>query len=68
MVREVAAAKPDAITTFCTNLWAAPLVESLEADCQIPIYDTISVVVWKALKLAGIDPARVKGWGQLFQQ
>lgn len=68
MVREVAAAKPDAITTFCTNLRAAPLVESLEATCQIPIYDTISVVVWKALKLAGIDPARVEGWGRLFQQ
>lgn len=67
MVQEVAAAKPDAITTFCTNLRAAPLVESLEAAYQIPIYDTISVVVWQALKLAGIDPGRVKGWGRLFQ-
>jgi maleate isomerase len=67
MVQAVAAAKPDAITTFCTNLRAAPLVRSLEVTYHIPIYDTISVVVWKALQLAGVDPTRVQGWGSLFQ-
>jgi maleate isomerase len=67
MVRQVAIAQPDAITPFCTNLRAAPLVRSLEATYQIPIYDTISVTVWKALQLAGIDPSRVQGWGSLFR-
>ncbi|WP_428540470.1 maleate cis-trans isomerase family protein [Rhodopila sp.] len=66
MVRAVAAAKPDAIGIICTNLNAAPLVAALERQTGIPIYDTIATVVWKSLKLAGIDPARVTGWGRLF--
>ena len=68
MVREVAKAKPQAITIFCTNLRGAPLVEALEAEVGIPIYDTISTVVWKSLKLAGVDPRRIDGWGRLFRQ
>lgn len=68
MVREVAAAGPRAIATFCTNLRAAPLVEALEGETGVPVYDTISVVVWKSLKLAGVDPRRVRGWGRLFQE
>ena len=67
MVREVAKDKPQAITIFCTNLRGAPLVEELEAETGIPIYDTIATVVWKSLQLAGADPRRVQGWGQLFQ-
>ena len=67
MVREVAKAGPQAITIFCTNLRGAPLVEELEAETGIPIYDTISTVVWKSLKLAGADPRRVTGWGSLFR-
>lgn len=67
MVREAAKARPDAITIFCTNLRGAPLVEELEAEVGIPIYDTIATVVWKSLKLVGADPGRVKGWGQLFR-
>lgn len=67
MIRTVAAAKPQAITTFCTNLRAAPLLNQLEAEIGIPIYDTITVVVWKSLLLAGIDPAQIRGWGCLFE-
>lgn len=67
MVREVAKARPQAITIFCTNLRGAPLVEALEAETGIPIYDTIATVVWKALRIAGADPRRVTGWGRLFR-
>ncbi len=67
MVREVARDRPDAITIFCTNLGGAPLAAELEAETGIPIYDTIATVVWKSLQLAGVDPARVQGWGRLFQ-
>lgn len=66
MVRDVARAKPQAITILCTNLRGAPLVEALEAEFGIPIYDSIATVVWKSLKLAGASPARVRGWGRLF--
>jgi maleate isomerase len=67
MVRDAAKAKPDAITIFCTNLRGAPLVEELEAETGIPIYDSIATVVWKALRLVGADTRRIKGWGRLFQ-
>lgn len=67
MVREVASEKPDAIAIICTNLRAAPLVARLEQETGIPLYDTIATVVWKSLQIAGVDPARVSGWGSLFQ-
>jgi len=61
MMREIAAAKPQAITIFCTNLRGAPLVENLEQELGIPIYDTIgraSVgVSGGAMRLAGVEPA-----------
>jgi maleate isomerase len=67
MTHEVAREKPEAIAVICTNLNAAPSVEKWERDTGIPIYDTIAVVVWKCLALAGVDPKRVTGWGSLFQ-
>lgn len=68
MVRAVAEAKPQAITILCTNLRGAPLVDELEGELGIPIYDSIATVVWKSLKLAGADPKRVHGWGRLFAE
>ena len=66
LIRAVAAEAPQAITTFCTNFRGAGLVEALERELGIPIYDTVSVTVWKSLKLAGVDQRRVEGWGRLF--
>jgi maleate isomerase len=66
MTRAVAAENPQAIMIVCTNLRAAPLVEQLEQETGIPIYDSLSAVVWRALRLAGVDTAPIKGWGRLF--
>jgi maleate isomerase len=68
LVREVARARPQAIATFCTNMRAAAIVPALERELGIPIYDTVSTAVWKSLKLAGVDPRGVKGWGRLFEE
>jgi maleate isomerase len=68
MTRDVAKKKPDAITVICTNLRVAPSVAKLEHETGIPVYDTIATVVWKCLKLAGVDTRRVTNWGSLFQQ
>jgi len=66
MLREVAQQRPDAITVMCTNLHGAPLVDEMERELGIPIYDSVATVVWKALKIAGADARHVKGWGGLF--
>lgn len=67
-VRRVARARPDAIAVFCTNLKAAQLLEKLEAEVDIPCYDTIQTAVWKSLVLCGEDPSQVSGWGSLFKK
>jgi maleate isomerase len=67
MTRDVAAAKPNAISITCTNMRGAPLTEELEAAHRIPIYDSISTTVWKSLKVAGVDASRVKGYGSIFK-
>ena len=68
MTREVAKAKPDAITFLCTGLQSGPLVEELERETGIPMYDTIATVVWNLLQLAGADPTRIRRWGRLFRE
>jgi len=66
LMGEVAAARPQAITTFCTNLRAAPLAGAIEADFDIPLLDTVSTTFWGALRAIGADPSVVRGWGRLF--
>ena len=68
MLREVARQRPAAMTIMCTNLHGAQLVDELERELGIPIYDSVATVVWKALKTIGVDPRELKGWGHLFQQ
>lgn len=69
MCREVAAeAELDAITIFCTNLKGAAVVPAMEAELDIPIYDTVATALWASLRTAGVDPGRVRAWGRLFQE
>lgn len=68
MVREVAEAKPQAITVFCTNMDGASLAEAMERETGIPLYDTIATAVWSSLRTAGVHPGRVQGWGRLFRE
>jgi maleate isomerase len=68
MVRAVAVNRPQAIMIFCTNLMSAPLVDQLEREIGIPIYDTTSAAMWSALRLAGVVPGVIQGWGRLFRE
>jgi maleate isomerase len=68
MLRDVARARPQAIITFCTNFPAAPLVAEMEDELGIPIYDTVTMGVWGALKLADIDTAPGRAWGRVFER
>ncbi|MCA3219897.1 MAG: aspartate/glutamate racemase family protein [Burkholderiales bacterium] len=67
MMRAVAAANPQAIAVFCTNLRGGPLAAQMEAELGIPVFDSVATVIWKSLKLVGVDTGRVRGWGRLFE-
>jgi maleate isomerase len=66
MIRNVAREGCDAVAVVCTNMRGAALIEALEDEIGVPIYDSIAVTVWKSLAVAGFDPARIEGWGSLF--
>ena len=65
-LRELAAARPDAVATMCTNMRSAALVEDVERETSVPIIDSLTAVVWKSLQLAGFDLRCFRGWGRLF--
>ena len=66
LMHAVAADRPQAFATYCTNLRAAPLAAAVEAATDIPLLDTVSTTVWGMLRAAGADPAVIQGWGRLF--
>ena len=66
MLRDVAKAKPQAIITFCTNFPAGPLVAEMEDELGVPIYDTVTMGVWGALKQVGVDTLPGRAWGRVF--
>lgn len=67
LIRQVAAARPDAILTWCTNMPAAYVVDELERELGIPILDSTTLAVWHALQLAGVLDGRGRRWGRLFE-
>jgi maleate isomerase len=67
MIREVVAGGCDAVVVLCTNMDGAGVGASLEIELGVPVLDSVAVTLWKALVVAGSDPVRVQGWGDLFQ-
>ena len=67
MFARVTAAPADAICVPCTNFPVINHIEYLEQKYGRIICDSIAAVVWKSMKLTGVDPRAVHGWGQLFQ-
>ena len=68
MIREAAAGRPDAIAVVCTNFRGAPVVARLEAELGLMVLDSVAITVWSTACLAGLDPARITGWGRVFQE
>lgn len=66
LIRDVAVSKPDAIAVICTNFRGAPVAETLEAELGIPVLDSVAVTAAQTMRLAGLDPALVRGWGRVF--
>ncbi|GJD48964.1 Maleate isomerase [Methylobacterium crusticola] len=66
MAREVAREGAEAVAIVCTNMAGAALAAPLEAELGIPVYDSIAVTLWAALRTAGADPGRITGQGSVF--
>lgn len=67
-VADVVSAGVQAVTTFCTNLYAAHRVAHWEALHGLPVLDTVTTVVWDMLRRLGIDTRRIDGWGRLLKE
>ncbi|WP_233837117.1 maleate cis-trans isomerase family protein [Paraburkholderia sp. ZP32-5] len=67
-VAEVAVAGAQAIATYCTNLYAAHRVAHWEQQHGVPVFDTVTTVVWDMLRRLGVDTRRIDGWGRLLQE
>jgi maleate isomerase len=68
LVGEVVGGGVDAVTTFCTNLVAAQRVEFWEKKHGVPIFDTVTAVVWDMLRECGVYAKELEGWGMIFQK
>jgi maleate isomerase len=66
MIRATALVGPQAVLVMCTNLRAAPLAEALERELGVPILDSVATAIWGGLRIAGVSPHRVRGWGRIF--
>jgi maleate isomerase len=66
MIGEVAAAEPDAVAVFCTNLRAASIVPALEKRYDLAVHDSIVTAAYGALKAAGVNLDRMVGFGRMF--
>jgi maleate isomerase len=66
LIREVAAGGADSAVILCTNMRGATLAERLEADIGVTVYDSVAVTLWKCLGIAGVQAARIQGWGRVF--
>lgn len=66
MVADVASKKVQAVTTFCTNLRAAQRVAYWEEQHGIPVFDTVTTVIWEMLRELKVDMEPLApSWGRL---
>lgn len=66
MVREAAATAPDAIVILCTNLRGARVGALIEAETGVPVFDSVAVTLWAALRRNGAPTSIIRGFGRLF--
>ena len=66
MCRDVARSGPDAIAIVCTNMRGPFVAPRIEAEFGVPVFDSISVTLWAALRAIGVSTAPLSGYGRLF--
>ncbi|MFE3515277.1 GAF domain-containing protein [Streptomyces sp. NPDC059166] len=55
-----------AVAVVCTNVHGAQLADPLEQRLGLPVFDSVTATLWKALRLAGVAPA-LPGRGDLLR-
>lgn len=60
MVLQAAKVKPYTLTVFSTHLRGTEIVDSLEREIGTTNYDSVTVGVWKSLRLAEVNPSKMK--------
>ncbi|MGW5420933.1 maleate cis-trans isomerase family protein [Streptomyces sp. NPDC003943] len=65
-IEEAGAGDAHAVAVVCTNVYGAGAAPGLEAALGIPVFDSVSATLWKALDLAGAHPA-LDGHGELLR-
>ncbi|MGL4812821.1 MAG: maleate cis-trans isomerase family protein [Beijerinckiaceae bacterium] len=66
MIREAAAARPDAVAIVCTNMNGARVAADMEQKLGIPVLDSVAVTLWACLHRLGADMRDFRQWGRLF--
>jgi maleate isomerase len=67
-IKAVSVSPADALSVVCTNFPAVDKVEYYEEKYNLPMYDTINVLMWECLKMVDLDPSIIKGWGKVFSR
>jgi maleate isomerase len=67
MVRAVVQQGCEAVAILCTNMRGARIVDALERELGVPIYDSVATTIWKSLLLAGEEPRKLGSWGRLYR-
>jgi len=67
LIRDVAAARPEAIAIVCTNFRGTRIAAGLEHELGIPIIDSIAATLWHSLALAGMPSTGLEARGGLFR-
>jgi len=65
LLRRADAPEAECLMLICTGVAGAHLVEEMEQELGKPIFDSVTVGLWKGLVLAGIEP-HIDGWGSLL--
>lgn len=67
LLRAADSPRAECLMVGCTNWPAAPLLDEMEAELGKPIFDSIAVTLWKALRMVGVTRP-IHGWGALLRR
>lgn len=65
LIERAASGDAEGIGIICTNFDGAPFAAKLEPEIGMPIIDSVTATLWKAVDLAGMS-VKVEGWGALM--